>query len=60
MLRSKWNYQVTKAEEIPDAIARAFYIACSGRPGPVVIDITKDAMMNSFDYSYNKSLCETS
>lgn len=51
---TKWNYQATKAEEIPEAIAKAFYIACSGRPGPVVIDITKDAMINTFDYSYEK------
>ncbi len=51
---TKWNFQVTKAEEIPQAIAKAFYIACSGRPGPVVIDVTKDAMMNEFDYSYKK------
>jgi len=51
---TKWNYQITRSEEIPDAIAKAFYIACSGRPGPVVIDITKDAMINTFDYSYKK------
>ncbi|MDA3893268.1 MAG: biosynthetic-type acetolactate synthase large subunit [Salinivirgaceae bacterium] len=51
---TKWNYQVTKAEEIPEAIAKAFYIACSGRPGPVVIDVTKDAMMNKCDYSYKR------
>jgi len=51
---TKWNYQITKAEEIPEAIAKAYYIACSGRPGPVVIDITKDAMINTFDYSYEK------
>lgn len=49
---SKWNYQVTKASEIPAAIARAFYIARSGRPGPVVIDIPKDAQIEEFDYSY--------
>ncbi|HCC30497.1 MAG TPA: acetolactate synthase large subunit, partial [Marinilabiliales bacterium] len=42
---TKWNYQVTRAEEIPEAIAKAFYIAKSGRPGPVLIDITKDAML---------------
>ena len=36
---TKWNYQITCAEEIPEAIARAFYIALSGRPGPVVLDI---------------------
>lgn len=49
---SKWNIQVTKAAEIPRAIARAFYIARTGRPGPVVIDITKDAQTEVFDYSY--------
>jgi acetolactate synthase-1/2/3 large subunit len=53
---TKWNYQVTKAEEIPYAIARGFYIANSGRPGPVLIDITKDAQFGMFDYSYEK--CE--
>ena len=51
---TKWNYQVTRAEEIPGAIARAFYIANSGRPGPVLIDITKDAQVNSFDFKYEK------
>lgn len=53
---TKWNYQVTKAEEIPYAIARAFYIANSGRPGPVLIDITKDAQFETFDFKYEK--CE--
>lgn len=47
---TKWNYQVTQAEEIPEALAKAFYIASTGRPGPVVIDITKNAQMQSFDY----------
>ena len=51
---TKWNYQVTKAEEIPDAIARAFYIANSGRPGPVVIDITKDAQFGKLSFAYKK------
>jgi acetolactate synthase I/II/III large subunit len=51
---TKWNYQVTRADQIPDAIARAFYIAMSGRPGPVLIDITKDAQNASFEYSYEK------
>ena len=51
---TKWNYQVTKAEEIPGAIARAFYIAASGRPGPVLIDITKDAQIEQFEYTYKK------
>lgn len=49
---TKWNYQVTSAEEIPEAIAKAFYIAQSGRPGPVLIDITKDAQMSTMEYSY--------
>ncbi len=51
---TKWSFQVTKAEEIPWAIARAFYIARSGRPGPVLIDITKDAQFGKLDYSYKK------
>jgi acetolactate synthase-1/2/3 large subunit len=49
---TKWNYQITKAEEIPMAIAKAFYIAKSGRPGPVLLDITKDAQFNKLEYSY--------
>ena len=51
---SKWNYQVTDAREIPDIIARAFYIANSGRPGPVVIDITKDAQFGKVEFQYKK------
>jgi len=47
---TKWNYQVTDASEIPAALAKAFYIARSGRPGPVLIDITKNAQMQLFDY----------
>jgi len=47
---TKWNYQVTEASEIPAALAKAFYIARSGRPGPVLIDITKNAQMQLFDY----------
>ncbi|MDH3245906.1 MAG: thiamine pyrophosphate-binding protein, partial [Saprospiraceae bacterium] len=42
---TKWNYQITTAEEIPEIFAKAFYIANSGRPGPVLIDITKDAQL---------------
>lgn len=49
---TKWNYQVTKAEEIPEAMAKAFYIAKSGRPGPVLVDITKDAMLQEMDFAY--------
>jgi acetolactate synthase-1/2/3 large subunit len=51
---TKWNCLVTKAEEIPWAIAKAFYIASTGRPGPVLIDIAKDAQINSLDFEYKK------
>jgi acetolactate synthase-1/2/3 large subunit len=47
---TKWNYQVTDATEIPEVIAKAFYIAKSGRPGPVLIDITKNAQIQKFSY----------
>lgn len=47
---TKWNYQVTDAREIPEVLAKAFYIAKSGRPGPVLIDITKNAQVQKFDY----------
>jgi acetolactate synthase-1/2/3 large subunit len=48
---TKWNYQVTDASEIPATLAKAFYIARSGRPGPVLIDITKNAQLQKFDYA---------
>ena len=48
---TKWNYQVTDATEIPAALAKAFYIARTGRPGPVLIDITKNAQVQKFDYA---------
>src|SRR4026208_1907778 len=48
---TKWNYQVTDATEIPSVLARAFYIAKSGRPGPVVIDITKNAQLQKIDFN---------
>lgn len=51
---TKWNYQITKASEIPEIMAKAFYISRSGRPGPVLIDITKDAQFEMFDFSYEK------
>lgn len=51
---TKWNYQITDAKEIPEIMAKAFYIARSGRPGPVLIDITKDAQFATFDFSYKK------
>src|SRR4051812_13782397 len=53
---TKWNYQVTDATEIPSVLAKAFYIAKSGRPGPVVIDITKNAQIQKFDY-HGYELC---
>jgi acetolactate synthase I/II/III large subunit len=54
---TKWNYQVTDATEIPAVLAKAFYIAGSGRPGPVLIDITKNAQIQKFNYEgYQK--CE--
>jgi len=51
---TKWNIQITKAADIPEVFAKAFYIANSGRPGPVVIDITKDAQLEEIEFSYNK------
>ena len=51
---TKWNVQVTRAEEIPAAIAKAFFIASTGRPGPVLIDITKDAQFGKMDFEYEK------
>ncbi|WP_335965272.1 biosynthetic-type acetolactate synthase large subunit [Galbibacter sp. PAP.153] len=51
---TKWNYQITNAAEIPEIIAKAFYIARSGRPGPVLIDITKNAQFDEFDFDYQK------
>ena len=51
---TKWNHQITKASQIPEVIARSFYISRSGRPGPVLIDITKDAQFEEFDFQYKK------
>lgn len=51
---TKWNYQITEAHEIPEIIAKAFYIARSGRPGPVLIDITKNAQFDEMEFSYKK------
>ncbi len=51
---TKWNCQITKASQIPEMLAKAFYIAKSGRPGPVLIDITKDAQFEEFDFKYEK------
>ena len=54
---TKWNIQVTKAEDIAPAVAKAFFIAASGRPGPVLVDITKDAQFGKTIYQYEK--CES-
>ncbi|MFY9152421.1 MAG: biosynthetic-type acetolactate synthase large subunit [Prolixibacteraceae bacterium] len=51
---TKWNYQVTSADEIPEAIAKAFHIANTGRPGPVLLDISKDAQFAQIDFEYKK------
>ena len=51
---TKWNYQITEAHEIPEIIAKAFFIARSGRPGPVLIDITKNAQFDEIEFSYKK------
>ena len=50
----KWNSQVKKSEDIPETIAKAFYIAKTGRPGPVLIDITKDAQIEKLNFKYKK------
>ncbi len=47
---TKWNYQITDAKEIPEVLAKAFYLAKTGRPGPVLIDITKNAQLQLFEY----------
>ena len=49
---TKWAYQIRNAEDIPWAVARAFYIARSGRPGPVVLDIAKNAQFQEFEFEY--------
>ena len=53
---TKWNHQITSADEIPEIMSKAFYIAASGRPGPVLIDITKDAQFEKMKFKYKK--CE--
>jgi len=55
---TKWNYQITNADEIPEIIAKAFYIAKSGRPGPVLIDITKDAQQKLMTKPFSHKKCE--
>lgn len=50
----KWNAQIKKSQDIPETIAKAFYIAKTGRPGPVLIDITKDAQLEKLSFKYKK------
>src|SRR5690554_8068649 len=52
---TKWAYQIRRVEDIAWAVSRAFYIASSGRPGPVVLDIAKDAQVNSCDFNYQRT-----
>ena len=47
---TKWSYQIRRAEDVPMAVAKAFYIARSGRPGPVVLDFAKNAQVETFNY----------
>ncbi|MDZ7649508.1 MAG: thiamine pyrophosphate-binding protein [Cytophagales bacterium] len=52
---TKWNIQVTETKDIASAVAQAFHIATTGRPGPVLIDITKNAQNELFEFEeYNK------
>ena len=50
---TKWNYQISRAEDIPIVVPQAFHIARSGRPGPVLISITKNAQVEKFRYRYD-------
>ena len=51
---AKWSYQIRRAEDVPWAVARAFYIASTGRPGPIVLDFAKNAQVGLMDWSYEK------
>lgn len=55
---TKWNYQITSADEIPEILAKAFYIANSGRPGPVVIDVTKNAQQDKMQEAFSYKKCK--
>ena len=52
---TKWSYQITGADEIPQVMAKAFYIARSGRPGPVVISVAKNAQVEMTDFAYDQA-----
>ena len=51
---TKWSYQIASADEIPSVMAQAFHIAKSGRPGPVLVSITRTAQVQEMDYCYNR------
>ncbi len=55
---TKWNYQITNADEIPEILAKAFYIATSGRPGAVVIDVTKNAQQDKMKTTFTYKKCK--
>ncbi len=56
---TKWNYQLTSADEVADVVARAFYIAQTGRPGPVLLDFTRTAQMEKTSQFFSYKKCET-
>ncbi len=56
---TKWNYQITSADEVPEVLAKAFYIAQTGRPGPVVLDFTRTAQMELMTKPFSYKKCET-
>ncbi|AQG82550.1 acetolactate synthase catalytic subunit [Spirosoma montaniterrae] len=56
---TKWNYQITNADEVPEVISKAFYIAQSGRPGPVLIDITKSAQLELMTRPFHYECCQS-
>lgn len=51
---TKWSYQIRRAEDVAWAVARAFYIASNGRPGPVVLDFAKNAQVGKTEFNYKK------
>lgn len=51
---TKWSYQIRRPEDVAPAVARAFYIASTGRPGPVVLDFAKDAQVGLTEFNYKK------
>lgn len=56
---TKWNYQITSADEVPEILSKAFYIAQSGRPGPVLIDMTKSAQLELMTKPFVYERCQS-